>query len=132
MPAPAAPTTSSNAPRRIPDQSSPAMTIESPSARGRKTRLRAWCSYAAFQRALRSRFTAQRNQTRMTRKKLRHPFAGCAPPDQFEQAQQNERFTNAKKKRSDHVTGPMRAQINSRITDRCSDKPVEPATAPIK
>ena len=68
----------------------------------------------------------------MARKKSRHPFAAHDPPDQFKQAEQQERFTNAKKKRSDHIAGPMRAQINSRVTNRCGDKPVEPAAPPIK
>src|SRR6266496_672559 len=113
MQGPAAPTTSSNAPRQIPDQSWPAMTIESPSVRGGKNRLRAWCSYAV-KRVPRSRPTTQRNQSRMARKKSRHPFAAHDPPDQFKQAEQQERFTNAEKKRSDHIAGPMRAQINSR------------------
>ena len=80
-------------------------------------------------------YTAERmpqNQTWMLRKKPRHPFAGYAPPNQFKEAEQKERFTDAKKKRSDHIAGPVRAQINSRITDSRSDKPVEPAASPIK
>src|ERR1043166_5208161 len=68
----------------------------------------------------------------MARKDLRHPFATCAPPKHFEEAEQEQCFTTGKKERRDDVAGPMCAQINSRITDGCSDEPVKPAAASVK
>ena len=44
----------------------------------------------------------------------------------------SQRFTDSEKNSSDHITGPVRAKINSRINHRASDKPVEPALPPVK
>src|SRR5262249_58611392 len=41
-------------------------------------------------------------------------------------------FTDSQKERGHHVAGPMRTQVNPRITNRRGDKPVEPAPAPVK
>jgi hypothetical protein len=49
----------------------------------------------------------------MARKKLRHQFPSHDPPDQLEQGEQQERFTDAEKNSSEHIAGPMRAEINS-------------------
>src|SRR5947208_9598584 len=68
----------------------------------------------------------------MPRKKLRHPFAACAPPNQFEQAQQEQCFATRQKKRCDHVAWPMCTEINSRITNGQGDEPVKPAPASAK
>src|SRR5215469_9537006 len=72
------------------------------------------------------------NQTWMARKKLRSQLPGRAPPNQFEQAEQEEYFAACQEECRDHVAGPMRAQVNSRITDGCSNEPVHPAPASIK
>src|SRR6266446_3529047 len=72
------------------------------------------------------------DQTRMARKHIWHPFSRCDSPEYLKEAQQKQCFTNSEKERRHHVAGPMRAQVNSRISNRQSDKPVQPAAAPVK
>src|SRR6476469_3494128 len=68
----------------------------------------------------------------MARKDIWHPFPRSDSPDQFKEADQKQCFTDSEKERRHHVGGPMRAQVNSRISNRQSDKPVQPSAAPIK
>src|SRR4029077_19338097 len=68
----------------------------------------------------------------MARKDIWHPFPRSDSPDQFKEAEQKQCFTDSEKERRRHVGGPMRAQVNSRISNGKSDKPVQPAAAPVK
>src|SRR5206468_12953376 len=72
------------------------------------------------------------DQSWVASKELRHPFAACASPNQFEQAEEDQRFATCQKECRDHVARPMGPQVNSRIADGQSDKPVKRAAASVK
>src|SRR5258705_7056290 len=72
------------------------------------------------------------DQARMPRKHIRHQFPRRQSPDKLKETEQKQCFTDSEKERRHHVGGPMRAQVNSRISNRQSDKPVQPAAAPVK
>src|SRR5580765_2426100 len=72
------------------------------------------------------------DQARMPRKHIRHQFPCRQSPDELKETEQKQCFTDSEKERRYHVAGPMRAQVNSRISNRQSDKPVQPAAAPVK
>src|SRR5215831_21129187 len=68
----------------------------------------------------------------MAREYIWHPFPRCDSPDELKDAEQKQCFTDSEKERCHHVAGPMRAQVNPRISNRQSNKPVQPAAAPVK
>jgi len=68
----------------------------------------------------------------MARKHTWHPFPRQDSPDYLKDAKQKQSFTDSEKHRRRYVAGPMRAEVNSRISNRQSDKPAQPAAAPVK
>src|SRR6478736_1408097 len=68
----------------------------------------------------------------MAGKDIWQPFPRSDSPDQFKEADQKQSFTDSEKERRRHVGGPMRAEVNSRISNGQSDKPVQPAAPPVK
>src|SRR5262245_65250429 len=68
----------------------------------------------------------------MPRKYIRHPLPRRRSPDQLKETEQKQCFTDSEKQRRHDVAEPVRAQVNSRISNRQSDKPVQPAAAPVK
>ena len=72
------------------------------------------------------------NQTRVPCVNVRRPFPRHRSPNPLEQSQHEQRFTSRQKPRREDVAGPMRPEINSRVTDGCGNNPVEPAAPPIK
>src|ERR1041385_1285087 len=120
MPARAAPTTSSNAPRRIRGRSSARSTIESPLIRRRTARPRASCSFGCLA-----------NETRMTRVRCGRPFRRDPSPKKFEPGEHEQGLAGREEEGCGHVARPMRAEINARISNERGDDPVKPA-APIE
>jgi hypothetical protein len=68
----------------------------------------------------------------MAREHAGHPFPRHDSPSYLKEAEQEQCFTDSEKERRHYVGGPMRAQVNSRISNRKSNKPVQPATASVK
>lgn len=68
----------------------------------------------------------------MLREHIWHPFRRRDSPNQLKEGEQKQCFGDSEKERRHHVAGPMRAQVNSRISNRQSDKPVQPAAATVK
>ena len=68
----------------------------------------------------------------MLREHIWHAIRRRDSPNQLKEGEQKQRFGDSEKERRHHVAGPMRAQVNSRISNRQSDKPVQPAAATVK
>jgi len=71
-------------------------------------------------------FSGINNQPGMPLEHFRHPPFRRPSPDQFQRRQNKECFGCGQKNCADDVAWPMRAQINSRITDERRENPVKP------
>src|SRR5207248_2972334 len=68
----------------------------------------------------------------MAGREFRKPAGYDFLPNQFAKGENEQCFPGGEKKSGGDVARPMRAEINSRIGDGCSDDPIELPPAPIE
>jgi len=64
--------------------------------------------------------------------KLGRPFFGDPAPEQFQRAENEQGFADSQKQGRNDVARPMRSEINPRIPDGESQKPIKPAALAIE
>src|SRR5262249_32701662 len=71
-------------------------------------------------------------QAGMSRENTGGPFSGCMRPCPLENRENDQCFAASEKEGCNHITWPMRPEINPRVAHGDDDNPVYPATFPIK